>query len=333
MWLVCWLCLFVNMVLNTPPHSQFDQPAVPDVVYFDTAFGVRFGLMICFDLEFAQPFQALRALNVSNFPYSTFWVNTPPTYDATMVQQAKSRTHGINIIAANNGASDLYSGGGIYSAGEIVAVDFTPGARMVEKLLVGKLPKAPAAPPTAVYSRTPLPTPMPPASVPCNLPYMANSTCAVFSPADMVGRGPQVLEAAHGNLTCSARVAVADGGAGNMSYALAAVNAVLQLPGSDPLPWQACFVLACEAPPNCAAVWAGDARFSLLDLAGTFAPGGELLPMLAVDAAAILPPAALAVSPPGAPIRGVQTVPSIANHTLWSIGVLVFPESLYMQIN
>jgi len=39
--------------------SVFDQPATPDVVSFNTSFGVHFGMFICYDIDFTQPIQTL----------------------------------------------------------------------------------------------------------------------------------------------------------------------------------------------------------------------------------------------------------------------------------
>lgn len=78
----------------------FNQPTTPDVEYFDTSFGVRFGMMICFDMMFAHP--QLDLLQVSSFVnyrnvlmcyqmgisdivFSTWWVNYPPLITATQV--------------------------------------------------------------------------------------------------------------------------------------------------------------------------------------------------------------------------------------------------------
>jgi hypothetical protein len=36
-------------------EPQFNAPAVPDVEFFTTSFGVQFGMMVCFDLMFPHP--------------------------------------------------------------------------------------------------------------------------------------------------------------------------------------------------------------------------------------------------------------------------------------
>lgn len=47
-------------------EPQFDQPLTPDIAYFDTSFGVRFGMMICFDLMFESPQKELLELGIKS---------------------------------------------------------------------------------------------------------------------------------------------------------------------------------------------------------------------------------------------------------------------------
>ena len=51
--------------------------ALPPAV-FTTSFGVTFGAIICFDIEFAQPAQALLAAGVRDFVYASWWQNSQP---------------------------------------------------------------------------------------------------------------------------------------------------------------------------------------------------------------------------------------------------------------
>lgn len=46
---------------NTPPER---------LVSFTPSFGVKFGLMICFDIAFPSPGPALRKNGISHFPYA-----------------------------------------------------------------------------------------------------------------------------------------------------------------------------------------------------------------------------------------------------------------------
>eukprot|EP00854_Cymbomonas_tetramitiformis_P006905 gene6905-8240_t len=109
-------------IFGTSP--ALNEPRQPDVVSFETSFGVIFGLFICFDIEFMSPSMQLIARGIRDFAYSTSWVNQPPILTAQMVQQAWSRKYSSNLIAANNGVSFVKSGGGIYSSGEVLAEFF-----------------------------------------------------------------------------------------------------------------------------------------------------------------------------------------------------------------
>jgi predicted amidohydrolase len=106
----------------------FDQPVLPDPVTFTATFGVTFGLFICFDIQHALPSQAYFGAGVRNVITSVSWVNSPPAYNAVMLQQGWSRVYQSNLLAANNNGAFTTSGGGIYSCGEPLAVAFNASA-------------------------------------------------------------------------------------------------------------------------------------------------------------------------------------------------------------
>lgn len=72
-------------------------------VYFDSYFGVRFGMMICFDMIFGSPIQDLLVHQVTDIVFSTWWVNFPPMINALQVQQSWSQYFRVNLLAANAG--------------------------------------------------------------------------------------------------------------------------------------------------------------------------------------------------------------------------------------
>jgi len=74
------------------------------------------------------------------FLYSTHWANSPPIENAPMIQQAFSRLHSVNIIAANTGFDQWVSGGGIFSEGDILAAYFNESDKLYDKLLVASVP-------------------------------------------------------------------------------------------------------------------------------------------------------------------------------------------------
>lgn len=95
-------------------ESYFNAPINQGPKYFDTSFGVRFGMFICFDIIFNTPsLPLLYNLGVTHFVYSTWWVNTPPLMTATQIQQGWSLFFGATLIAANGGRNWYNSGSGV----------------------------------------------------------------------------------------------------------------------------------------------------------------------------------------------------------------------------
>lgn len=64
-----------NLFLEGP---EVRRTLDPDVVYFDTDFDVRFGLIICFDLNLQYPTADLLSRKVDNFVYPTMWWSELP---------------------------------------------------------------------------------------------------------------------------------------------------------------------------------------------------------------------------------------------------------------
>jgi pantetheine hydrolase len=54
--------------------NVFDTPKKVDIVYFDTYFGVRFGMFICYDIMFPHPPYDLLQLNITHFGYPTRFI-------------------------------------------------------------------------------------------------------------------------------------------------------------------------------------------------------------------------------------------------------------------
>ena len=92
---------------------------------FDTSFGVRFGMLICFDVFQYYPATAVReGSSATDFVMSTYWVNgmlAAPPVSSTQVQQAASRALGSNWLASNIGFGSTSSGSGVYSLGVALA--------------------------------------------------------------------------------------------------------------------------------------------------------------------------------------------------------------------
>ena len=123
----------------------FDRPPSPEMAYFDTSFGVRFGMFICFDIFFQFPSVALvQELGITHFVYSTYWVNTGtvPLITAIQMQQAWSRANHAALLASNIGYGYEDSGSGVYVAGRAIKHIFLPRLNQTgDNLLVAPVPK------------------------------------------------------------------------------------------------------------------------------------------------------------------------------------------------
>eukprot|EP00051_Salpingoeca_urceolata_P008298 m.104895 g.104895 ORF g.104895 m.104895 type:complete len:589 (+) comp15679_c0_seq1:76-1842(+) len=345
---------------NVPPKDQLP-------VYFDTPFGVRFGLVVCFDIEFGSPFWQLWALGIRDFPLPTFWSNTPPTYTATMVQQAKSRVWGINLMAANVGGcgsipASASAGGGIYSRGQLLNVSFEPSVPTVNQVLVAAVPALATLAPTSTqptrpasaneslcFASPPSP-PAPPLSsksqqpFACRLPFM-DAMCVRLSASFATDPDGSTATVTSDGVQCDALYTVANNGTLTNSttteYVLAAVNSSVHEPASGTLALQLCMVARCSTTQNdgpdgnndqvvCAPTWTGTLAFQRLTVSGRFASSHEVLPMLAVGSAQLVEPERLAVTRNACNTTATfwQEQPSAESmEPLFSLGLLAFPRN------
>jgi predicted amidohydrolase len=122
-------------------EPEFDVPINQHPVAFDL-FGVRFGMMICFDIMFAKPqVEMLKRYGVTDVIFSSWWVNTPPVLTATQIQQAWSRSFGLNMLASNSGYNERVSGSGIFSRGVALASFTNPTMTSQSRMLIADVPK------------------------------------------------------------------------------------------------------------------------------------------------------------------------------------------------
>ena len=105
-------------------REQLFVPAeTVDYAIFETSFGVKFGVFTCFDIFFEKPAHLLvTKYGVRNIAFPTAWVNEFPYLVSTEVQQAYSRSMGVNLLAANLHIPRWAgTGSGIYSKGRVLA--------------------------------------------------------------------------------------------------------------------------------------------------------------------------------------------------------------------
>ncbi|KAG9509313.1 Vascular non-inflammatory molecule 3, partial [Fragariocoptes setiger] len=94
----------------------YDAPTKADRSYFDTPFG-RFGLIVCFDLVYADPAIQLVLLDkVDTVILSSRWYDELPLFSAISSQAAWSHAMDVNLLAANSHNNPLGTvGSGLYS--------------------------------------------------------------------------------------------------------------------------------------------------------------------------------------------------------------------------
>jgi len=114
---------------------------------FTTDFGVKFGMLICFDLLF--PFHADDA---TDFAFATDWENhgvipgVPRLLTARNSQRVWSRLHSKNLLAANYGGNGRKSSGsGIWHEGKELTSYYNPSTTPQSKVLVADMPIIQAA--------------------------------------------------------------------------------------------------------------------------------------------------------------------------------------------
>lgn len=140
--------------VNLYDEAQFDVVNPPEVVTFDTDFGVKFGTFICFDILFPVPALNLtRQLGVTDIVYSTAWFSESPFLTAVQTQYGWSYAENANLLAAGYNKPQFGSAGsGIYLGTNGIATA-TITEKSQSRLLVSRVPKkTPPSPPDVLSS-------------------------------------------------------------------------------------------------------------------------------------------------------------------------------------
>ncbi|XP_076668252.1 vanin-like protein 1 isoform X2 [Andrena cerasifolii] len=131
----------VNLFMEYP---RFDVMDTPEIVTFDTDFGVKFGTFICFDMLFNVPALNLtRIEGVTNFVYPVAWGSEVPFLTALQMQFGWSFSENVNLLAAGYHGTEFASmGSGIYLGRHGIA-NVTFSHHPDRKLLISRIPKTP----------------------------------------------------------------------------------------------------------------------------------------------------------------------------------------------
>ncbi|KAL6443277.1 hypothetical protein ACFW04_002879 [Cataglyphis niger] len=123
-------------------ERQFNVTSVPEIVIFDTDFGVKFGTFICFDILFHEPaLQLTRIHQVTDIVYPTAWFSEAPFLTAVQTQAGWSFSEDVNLLVSGyNEPASGNTGSGIYlgrkGIGEAIMSETTG-----DKILVFEVPK------------------------------------------------------------------------------------------------------------------------------------------------------------------------------------------------
>lgn len=127
---------------------HFNVPDEMELVYFDTDFGARIGMYICFDRLFHDPMVTLvEQYNVTTMALSTWFFDEHPFLMSHQIDQSWSIGLNINILSSNIKALQYGStGSGIFSPKQVVG--YTHDTSRTEKAtypiqLVGTVPVDP----------------------------------------------------------------------------------------------------------------------------------------------------------------------------------------------
>ena len=100
----------------------------PEIVTFDTDFGVRFGVVTCFDLLFAEPTLELVKLGVKDFVFPAYWVSEPPFLTSVQIFESWAYGNDVNLIASGtNYAPAGSTGTGVFNGRNGAVFSFFTG--------------------------------------------------------------------------------------------------------------------------------------------------------------------------------------------------------------
>ncbi|XP_017089665.2 vanin-like protein 1 [Drosophila bipectinata] len=95
-----------------PKNSTY----LPELITFETDFGVTFGHFICFDILFYTPaHQLANEQGITDFVFPAMWFSQLPFLTAVQIQQGWAYSNNVNLLAAGASRPSIgNSGSGIY---------------------------------------------------------------------------------------------------------------------------------------------------------------------------------------------------------------------------
>lgn len=267
-------------LINPAPTSE------PAVTFFlnterEACPSVKVGVFICWDLEYSSPWNAssLRELGVKDLVFSTDWASYPPIGHAGTWQQGFAVANKVNLIAANNGASQFQpgigpsgNGGGIFISGKVLtqAYDFNEDLDM---LLVADVPIKTEVKEYHFTRRMQriIKEETAHRTKKCELtsgPDLDGET--IYGMCDIIASpGSWYLSAEQDHIRCEARVTLH----ANVSVALMAVHQDIPLVNTPgPYKISSCFLLPCNSSGICPNTWPENSAFSYVVMRAEYSP-------------------------------------------------------------
>ncbi|XP_015586625.1 vanin-like protein 1 [Cephus cinctus] len=120
----------------------FNVTKTPEIITFDTDFGVTFGTLICFDILFSVPGLTLtRELGVKDIIFTSAWFSQSPFLTAVEVQHGWAFSEDVNLLASGyNNPIGGSGGSGIFLGRQGVGIAVMPFDQE-SKLLTYVVPK------------------------------------------------------------------------------------------------------------------------------------------------------------------------------------------------
>ncbi|XP_055594724.1 vanin-like protein 2 [Uranotaenia lowii] len=114
---------------------------LPEIVTFETDFGVTFGIFTCFDLLFARPALELVKRDVTDIIFPSMWVSEPPFLTSTQIFESWAYANNVNLIASGtNYAPAGSTGTGVFNGRNGAVFSFVTG-EATRRLFPVRVPK------------------------------------------------------------------------------------------------------------------------------------------------------------------------------------------------
>ncbi|KAL5279087.1 BTD.2 family protein [Megaselia abdita] len=123
--------------------SEYEKGVLPkpEISTFTTDFGVTFGHLICYDLLFYSPGQALVDQGITDIIYPNYWFQEFPFLSSLQLHQGFAHANDINFLTAGASAPHTQTTGSGIFAGKWGALDQVISEDPDRKMLVAKVPK------------------------------------------------------------------------------------------------------------------------------------------------------------------------------------------------